>query len=209
MSFFEIVLAALGLIVAVTIHECAHAFIATKLGDPTPKVEGRVSLNPGVHLDIMGTIFLVLTGFGWGKPVEIQPRYFKNPTLGTVLTALAGPGANFVCAFLLATVLAQFRPMPLWLSPILMAILNVNLWLGLFNFLPLPPLDGSKLLLLFLPRSWREDYERFLEHGSLYTMLFLLFDVMVLSRILPGGSLISHVLSPAFAVLKGLFFLQQ
>lgn len=136
----------LALVSAVTIHEFAHAFVADRLGDPTPRHAGRVTLNPLAHLDLMGSLMLLVAGFGWGKPVPIQPRNFTTPALDELLVALAGPASNIIQAFIaggLARLVADTQP---FLASLLIVAVELNVLLMLFNLLPVPPLDGSKIL---------------------------------------------------------------
>ena len=153
------------LLLALSVHECAHGYIAMKLGDPTARNLGRLSLNPLKHLDPIGAICMLLFGFGWAKPVPVNSRYFKNPRRDMALTALAGPVSNFLMAligmFLFRGAGALFYALPyptdFWFSVenvvvnmcLEFAILNISL--GVFNLIPVPPLDGSRIFLTFLP----------------------------------------------------------
>ena len=146
-----------GLILAITIHEYSHAKMADKLGDPTPEAQGRVTLNPLAHIDPIGMICLLVAGFGWGKPVQIDPSRMRSPAKDSMLVALAGPVSNFILAFIsfLAYGILYFvLPHELTLSLILLTMIyvcaQINLSLGVFNLLPFPPLDGSKILVYFL-----------------------------------------------------------
>lgn len=146
-----------GLILAITIHEYSHAKMADKLGDPTPEAQGRVTLNPLAHVDPVGMICLLVAGFGWGKPVQIDPSRMRSPAKDSMLVALAGPVSNFILAFIsfLAYGILYFAlPHESTLSLILLTMVyvcaQINLSLGVFNLLPFPPLDGSKILVYFL-----------------------------------------------------------
>ena len=146
-----------GLILAITIHEYSHAKMADKLGDPTPEAQGRVTLNPLAHIDPIGMICLLVAGFGWGKPVQIDPSRMRSPAKDSMLVALAGPVSNFILAFIsfLAYGILYFAlPHESTLSLILLTMVyvcaQINLSLGVFNLLPFPPLDGSKILVYFL-----------------------------------------------------------
>jgi len=136
---------------ALTVHEFAHAWVANFLGDPTPKRAGRVTLNPVAHLDPLGTIMLLLVRFGWGKPVPINPNNFKNPRLGSALTAIAGPVSNFLLASLLSFIYTLAGLSGTTAGYLLFWIIYMNLVLMIFNLIPIPPLDGSKFFALFLP----------------------------------------------------------
>ncbi len=162
---FELLMSLVGYAVLVLImlpvHELAHAFVATKLGDNTPRWHGRLTLNPFAHLDLWGTLMLVLFGFGYAKPVPVNPRNFRNPRRDMALVALAGPLSNLLMAFI---TLALFRVL-LWiptLSDIVLVIamllvnvfVPVNIGLAVFNLLPIPPLDGSRIFSAVLPSRW-------------------------------------------------------
>ena len=152
---------------AIVIHEVAHGFVANKLGDPTAKRAGRLSLNPLKHIDPFGTVLLpiilaFLGGpvFGYAKPVPYNPRYFKNLKKGEVMTGLAGPASNFIMALITAAIsfmLWQFNlvtgSLAPWVYTILWLFAYINLILMFFNLLPIPPLDGSSLIVPFLPQS--------------------------------------------------------
>lgn len=148
-------------LIALTGHELAHAWVSTKLGDPTPRYEGRLTLNPLAHLDLVGTILMILTGFGWAKPVGVNPMYYKDRKKGMALTAIAGPIANLIMAFfgvLIGTVLLIIGSKLGW-SGVVISNINFifylfafrNLRFMVFNLIPIPPLDGSKVLGIFLP----------------------------------------------------------
>lgn len=160
----------IALVVGITVHEFAHAWVAQILGDPTAKYAGRVTLNPLAHLDPLGTILLFVAGFGWGKPVPVNPQYFARPVIDEFLVALAGPASNFVVAALIGLSL-QVVPVSGTFVAILVAVMQINLTLMLFNLLPVPPLDGSKVLQLVIG----EDAYRTVQGLSLPLILALLF----------------------------------
>ncbi len=169
------------LLLALTIHEFSHGLAAYLLGDPTPKAAGRLTLNPLRHLDPLGTLVLFITqAIGWAKPVPINPNYFKNPWRDMAIVSIAGPASNLILAIILGIVFnifyKFFSPGPLTLPLIKMAYLGVKLNIGLaiFNLLPIPPLDGSKILAKFLPWSLRGQYLRSEMIGFL-VILFLSF----------------------------------
>ncbi len=196
-----------GLVVATTIHEFSHAYLADRLGDPTPRLQGRLSLNPLVHLDVVGTLMLIFFHFGWGKPVQVNPRYFRVPMRDSAVVSLAGPLSNFFMAFALALFLKESHMvMPAWSVDLFSTMLDVNLILGIFNLLPFPPFDGSKILGLMIPRRFEHAYAQYLEKGTMYTILFILFDFMVIAPLL-GTSIVQTTVVRLFVLAKGVLFL--
>ncbi|NLM52578.1 MAG: site-2 protease family protein [Firmicutes bacterium] len=172
-----------ALLIALTMHELAHGLMAYRLGDNTAKQQGRLTLNPLKHLDPIGLLALWIVGFGWAKPVPVNPYNFKgNRRFGLFLVGLAGPLTNFVLAILSALLLVTVP----WRTTYLLAITQLtfiyNVMLGVFNLLPLPPLDGSKVLQLFLPQRLAYHYLRFEQYGTL--LLVLLIFTRLLERIL-------------------------
>lgn len=168
------------ILIALSGHELAHGWMAWKLGDPTARNLGRLTLNPLKHLDPMGTLAMVLFGFGWARPVPINPRYFKNNRRDFALTALAGPMANFAMGFiglLLAHIIALLFDLMtpgtrfgagVWQAVFSMAhgFCTINLSLGVFNLIPVPPLDGSRIFLVWLPPKYYfgvMKYERYIQ----------------------------------------------
>jgi len=182
------IISILGLIVAITIHEFSHAFVADRLGDPTARSQGRLSLNPLRHLDPLGTLMLIFAHFGWGKPVPIDPYNFKNPRRDELLTALAGPASNILLAIVLS-LLFRFL-FPSLLKDILYVIIGTNIMLAVFNLLPIPPLDGSKIFLNLLPLEKSQEWENSLSRYGPVLLLLLVF--------LPvnGSNIISLIISP-------------
>lgn len=168
------------LVIGFPLHEWAHAWSADRLGDDTPRWEGRLSLNPLAHLDILGTILLLLTGFGWAKPVPVNPyRMRTNPRTGMALSAFAGPASNLLVAMVCAIPfrLGLFSGMDLGatnLATLLWLIADVSLNLAIFNLLPFYPLDGEKVLVGVLPPRWG-DYLLSFRPYSPYVLLGLLF----------------------------------
>lgn len=155
-----------GVIVAMTFHEFAHAWMATKLGDDTPRLQGRLNLNPMSHIDPVGIVCLALLGFGWGRPVQINPRNFSGKyslSKAEAMVAAAGPVMNFILAFIfliinvvLGFTITKITATTKILASIIESVILVNLGLGVFNLIPLYPLDGSKVLNHFLPYKARE-----------------------------------------------------
>jgi Zn-dependent protease len=166
-----------SLLIAITVHEFMHAWTANYLGDSTPARAGRVTLNPLKHLDPIGTIMLLLVRFGWGKPVPINPNNFKNPRVGSALTAVAGPMSNFLLANVFAlTYRLSDAAGTLW-GEFLVSAIFLNLVLMVFNLLPIPPLDGSKFFALFFPSL--ED-RKFESYGPFILMIFIILGGSVI-----------------------------
>lgn len=157
----------LSLCLAMVIHEWAHGFASYKLGDPNPKVDGRLSLNPLKHIDPIGMLMFVILGFGFAKPVRIDSRYYKNEKAGVVITALAGPFSNFILA---AIAIAINNLVFMGMHDFLYYLAIVNISLGLFNLIPIPPLDGSKVLASFLPYNAYYKYMSIERYGFFIIM---------------------------------------
>ncbi len=170
-----------GLLLALTVHEFAHSWISYRLGDPTPKLQGRLSFNPLNHIDPIGFIMMVVFRFGWCKPVEVNPFYYKNRRQGMLMVALAGPAANFLTALLVALLyglLTIILPTSIlfnsYLIKVLLGILMYNVNLGLFNLIPIPPLDGSKVLEGLLPVKESFAYMNFMNRYGILILLALM-----------------------------------
>lgn len=184
-----------GLVLALTVHEFSHAKMADRLGDPTPEGQGRITLNPLAHLDPAGTICLLFAGFGWGRPVQINPTYFRNPSRDNMLVALAGPVSNIIlafCSFLIYGFSWFLLPLDMTWAVILLKMIYlcayINLSLGVFNLLPLPPLDGSKILGYFLKGKAR-DFLWTLERYSMIILMILFITelpAVIISPIIDG-----------------------
>lgn len=185
----------IAILIAVTVHEYAHAWMADRLGDPTPRMRGRLSLNPLVHLDIMGTLLLLIAGFGWAKPVEVNPRYFTDWRRGMLIVAAAGPLSNVTLAFLIG-LLFQFGLVDpsMWVGRLALFTIYLNLVLAIFNLLPVPPLDGSKILSGILPPAQAVVYDRLAPYGPL----------VLLALILLPGSVFGSLLGPPVSWLLAL-----
>ncbi len=165
------------IIIALTVHEFAHAWVAYQLGDPTAKANGRLTLNPLAHLDPLGTITLILFRFGWGKPVPVNEYNFKNPILGTALTSIAGPMANLFLAILGTVIFHNLNSTEPYVNLLLIYFVLINLLLMMFNLLPVPPLDGHKIVRAILPESIRPSWES-LENFSPYILIATLFVII-------------------------------
>lgn len=179
-------------LIALTVHEYAHGWVSTKLGDPTPRYEGRLSLNPMAHLDPVGTLLMIFTGFGWAKPVSVNPMYYKDRKKGMALTAAAGPLSNLLLSFIaifLGNILLTVGSIAGWSYSIMSAINTVcylfafrNLCFMVFNLIPIPPLDGSKVLGIFIPdRTYYKilQYERYAIIVIMILSLSGAFDLII------------------------------
>ncbi|MDR3254440.1 MAG: site-2 protease family protein [Synergistaceae bacterium] len=184
---------------ALSFHEFCHGWMAFKLGDRTAASQGRLSLNPMAHLDLVGTLMLVFLRFGWAKPVPINSRYFKNPRRDIALVSFAGAGGNFLTAIFFGILLNLFPALLLQSRSITTLILNflyMNIGLGVFNLIPIPPLDGSKILAVMLPPSQMRTFF-FLEQYGMVIILILVF-----TGILP------LIMNPIIQLLLRLFLFQ-
>ena len=189
----------LAFVFVLSFHKAAHAWVALRLGDPTAYREGRVSLNPLKHLDLMGTLLLFLVGFGWGKPVPVNSRNFKHPVRDQIFTSLAGPMANLLLA-ILAAVGIRYLDFD-WSQSFFGALMDISLILFLFNMLPIPPLDGGALLLIFISEKNRARYERFLREAMPYFIVIMVVDIYLLPKFF-GTSFLMTGLSYVFYWLK-------
>ena len=191
MSIYHII----AILIVITVHESAHAWMAFRLGDPTAKYEGRISWNPLRHLDLMGTLMLIFVGVGWGKPVHYNPNNLVNPKRDSALIAAAGPFINLLTALVFAIPFKYLYATAVW-PPILhlfMAIIDLSIVLAIFNLLPLPPLDGSKVIGYFIPDKYQRGYRKYLAHGIKWVVLFVVIDFFVLGRFL-GFSILHFII---------------
>lgn len=196
-----------GVLVAITFHEFAHAKVADMLGDDTPRREGRISLNPLAHIDPIGFIMLLFAGFGWGKPVNVNPRNYNRDISiekADAIVSIAGPAMNMILAILFTIIyfaIYKFMGIQVLTNNILGIIMQmiegiiaINIGLGIFNLIPLPPLDGSKVIKPFLPynaKQWFESNER---------IFYMIFVVLWITGI--AGRIISPIINVVF---KGIF----
>lgn len=181
----DLLLRIAAILVAVTVHEFAHAWTADRLGDPTPRLRGRLSLNPVVHLDLVGSLLLLLAGFGWAKPVEVDPRHFRNWRQGMLLVAAAGPLSNVTLALLVGAgyQLGVLEP-PGLLTQFAFTLITINAVLAVFNLLPVPPLDGSRILSGLLPPAQAVRYDRLAVYGPLVLLALILLPGNLMGRLL-------------------------
>lgn len=184
-----------GVLIALTFHEFAHAWAANKLGDETPRVQGRLNLNPLSHVDPVGFVFLIVAGFGWGKPVQIDPRNFNGKyslSKAEAIVSAAGPIMNFILAFvfliiyyILFVATNTLSSLSIEWQQIIFAVVtytvSINIGLGVFNLIPLPPLDGSKILMHFLPYKAKEW---FYKNQQIFYIVFLIIFVTGLSSVI-------------------------
>lgn len=196
-----------AIIIALTIHEAAHALSANMLGDPTAKNQGRISLNPIRHLDLYGSLLFLFAGIGWGKPVPVNPNYFANPKRDQAIVAFAGPASNFLLAAILAIPL-KFIDFNLnqFAFTFLSVLFDINILLCAFNLIPIPPLDGSKILAIFLPRTTYYKYQEFINGNLAYILIFLFAD-LYLFRDFIGFSIILSLLEIITTTLKTIIYL--
>ena len=199
LTFWEIfinLLSALAVIfLTLPIHEFAHGFVSTRLGDPTPRYQGRLTLNPMAHIDWMGAAALLLFGIGWAKPVQVNANYYKNPKWGMAAVALAGPVSNVLVAFaallihyiifailILVNATEIIFSLYMYISFFLAGIAQINVYLAVFNLIPVPPFDGSRILFTFLPQRYYfkiMQYERYIYIGVFALLYIGILDVPI------------------------------
>ena len=211
-ALLGLVLSLPGLLIAVTFHEYAHAFVADKLGDDTPRRQGRVTLNPLAHLDPYGTFLMIFAGFGWGKPVEINPINFNRKVSmkgGSALVSIAGPLMNFILAIICAIIYGILLRTSIVYSKtgeiimeIILYTMSMNIGLGVFNLIPLPPLDGSKVLLALLPSRAQDWYEN--NQHILYIIFLVIWITPIAGQIVtPVITSINHWLINLIGIISG------
>ncbi len=188
-SLIIYILSSLAVIfITLPVHEFAHGFAATKLGDPTPRYQGRLTLNPFAHIDYLGSLCILLFGFGWAKPVQVNARNFKNQKGGMAITAFAGPLSNLIfaliCLFFVNGIFKLYFSTNIlfleYLYYFFFYIAQINISLAVFNLIPVPPLDGSRILFAFLPSKYYFGfmrYERYIIIGLLVLIYIGVFDM--------------------------------
>lgn len=195
-----------AILYALTIHEFFHGWTANKFGDPTARLQGRLTLNPLAHIDILGALCFVFAHFGWGKPVPVNPYNFKNPRRDNVIVSFAGPASNFVSAFLFGVLFQLLRNVPFIpanvsavLYNVLISGIAINLSLAFFNMIPLFPLDGSHILEGLLPYSMSQKYKEIERYSP-----FILLGIIILGNY-AGFSILGIVLGPPIHYFLRLF----
>ncbi|MFA5126683.1 MAG: site-2 protease family protein [Patescibacteria group bacterium] len=179
MSPQAVLVSVLAVVYALTVHEFSHAWAAYSLGDPTARYQGRLTLNPLAHLEFFGTLMLLLAGFGWGKPVPVNVYNLRWRKWGETAVSLAGPVANFVSVIffiIIYNILYPFLPANNLLSLFLLSLILINLVLGVFNLIPLPPLDGSKVLFAVLSDRYADFKHRLAVNGPWILLALILLD---------------------------------
>ena len=203
---FSFIIFVLLLLVVVTIHEFSHAFVADRLGDPTPRLHGRLTLNPASHLDPIGSLLFILAGFGWGKPVPFDPFNLRHPKKDAALISFAGPLSNMVMALIAGLILRfmVFTPaltFPLWSADLFTSFIRLNILLAVFNLIPVHPLDGFKVVAGVLPEKYYHDWLELERYGMIF-LIFLIFPFF-------GNSPIFAVLSPLINFFMSLLIPSQ
>jgi Zn-dependent protease len=203
----RIVIMAVGLLLAVDIHECAHAWAANELGDPTARYQGRLSLNPLVHLDPMGTLMMLFSlfygfGIGWGKPVPVNPWNLRHGRVGQGMVALAGPASNLILAAVLALPLRLGWPGAGLVGGMWFTLIGVNVSLALFNLLPVAPLDGASVLVGIISairRPWAYEWVRALERIESQAPMVFMFLIVADQAL--GGRILGLVLRGPYLLI--------
>lgn len=193
-----------GIIIAITVHEFAHAYVADRLGDPTPGLMGRLTLNPLAHLDLLGTLMIIFVHFGWGKPVQFDPFNLRNPRRDSAFISLAGPVSNLLLAALCSVVLRiilNFSVLPgsgtMFILMgfgifLLEAVVRINVILAIFNLIPIHPLDGFKIVEGLLPQEYADQWHELQQYGMIFLILLI---VPLFGRSSPVDNLISPVIN--------------
>ncbi|MDK2992158.1 MAG: hypothetical protein PWP48_1391 [Clostridiales bacterium] len=199
----------LALLIAFSFHEFAHALVADRLGDPTPRQQGRLTLDPMAHIDVVGFLLLLFAGFGWAKPVEIDPRNFKNRKWGDILVSIAGPLTNLIIALIAYIVLAFLSMSASFdnqiIANILWAIVGLNIGLAVFNILPIPPLDGYHVIKSLFFRYNVKFFWEFERYS--FIVLIILIITGIIGRIMnPLMNLVINGMNVIVMALYSIFF---
>lgn len=199
-----------ALLLTLTVHEFAHAYVSHRLGDPTPKWQGRLTLNPIAHIDPIGFLMIMFFRFGWGKAVEIDPKYYRNRRQGLMLVSVAGPAANIVTAFVLVVahiIFLVFVPGTEggFVGELLSTAISLNIFLAVFNLLPIPPLDGSKILASLLPGKYSYRFQSFTNQWGMWLLLLVVMTGITSYTVLPLGRFLLDVMYGAVFAIVGIF----
>ncbi len=195
-----------GLLTAITFHEYAHGWMADQLGDPTPRYTGRLTLNPLAHIDPVGMLMLLIFHFGWAKPVQVNPRNFRDPKRGMLYVGLAGPTANLILAYSAMVITGAAVPLQSGVVGTMFRwVIRLNVFLAAFNVLPVPPLDGSKILAGLLPDRYAYVFNQMQQYG--WVILIVLLWTGVIGRLL--GPLSNFLFSLLRVLARPLVSLMQ
>jgi Zn-dependent protease len=192
----EIIFSIIAIVISFTIHEYSHAFVSTIQGDDTPRLYGRLTLNPLAHVDIAGFITLILFKFGWAKPVPISSKNYKNKRLGIIFTSLAGPLSNFILAFLTILIAYIFEPQSEGVLYFMIQLIFINIGLAVFNLIPVPPLDGSKIIAETIGGGAARFIYRIERFG--------IFIVFMLLWLPPVGKFFSNTISGIYNIMESI-----